>query len=118
MKRQFLNTADMLAIVGDSEQSGDGMMIIDMGTHMLSGQVGSQNLLQVAIPGLEDRARTFPPLHGVLLMPGEPFLGGQNPLLEQIHISAQVSTKLTESTKMLWRVFREGKGACRLFCDR
>lgn len=37
---------------------------------MLTGQVGSQNLLQVAIPGLEDRARTFAPLHGVLLMPG------------------------------------------------
>lgn len=46
-------------------------MIIDMGSHMLSGQVGSQNLLQVAVPGLEDRARTFAPLHGVLLMPGE-----------------------------------------------
>lgn len=46
-------------------------MIIDMGSHMLSGQVGSQNLLQVAVPGLEDRARSFPPLHGVLLMPGE-----------------------------------------------
>ena len=46
-------------------------MIIDMGTHMLTGQVGSQNLLQVAVPGLEDRARTFPPLLGVLLMPGK-----------------------------------------------
>ena len=45
-------------------------MIIDMGTHMLSGHVGSQNLLQVAVPGLEDRCRTFGPLQGVLLMPG------------------------------------------------
>lgn len=45
-------------------------MIIDMGTHMLSGHVGSQNLLQVAVPGLEDRCRTFVPLQGVLLMPG------------------------------------------------
>ena len=53
------------------EQIGARMMIIAMGTHMLSGQLGSQNLLQVAIPGLEDRARTFPPLHGVLLMPGK-----------------------------------------------
>lgn len=52
------------------ELCGDRLMIIDMGTHMLSGQVGSQNLLQVAIPGLEDRARTFTPLQGVLLMPG------------------------------------------------
>ncbi len=52
------------------EQSGDRLVIIDMGPHMLAGQVGSQNLLQVAIPGLEDRARTFAPLHGVLLMPG------------------------------------------------
>lgn len=47
------------------------MMIIDMGSHMLSGQVGSQNVLQVAVPGLEDRTRTFSPLHGVLLMPGK-----------------------------------------------
>ena len=47
------------------------MMIIDMGSHMLSGQVGSQNVLQVAVPGIEDRTRTFSPLHGVLLMPGE-----------------------------------------------
>ena len=45
-------------------------MIIDMGTHMLSGHVGSQNLLQVAVPGLEDRCRTFGPLQGVLLVPG------------------------------------------------
>lgn len=54
------------------EERGDRLMIIDMGTHMLSGQVGSQNVLQVAVPGIEDRARTFPPLHGVLLLPGEP----------------------------------------------
>jgi len=54
------------------EQSGDRLIIIDMGSHMLTGQVGSQNLLQVAVPGLEDRARTFAPLHGVLLMPGRP----------------------------------------------
>ena len=53
------------------EQCGDRLMIIDMGSHMLSGQVGSQNVLQVAVPGLEDRARTFAPLHGVLLMPGK-----------------------------------------------
>lgn len=53
-----------------AEQSGDRLIIIDMGSHMLTGQVGSQNLLQVAVPGLEDRARTFSPLHGVLLMPG------------------------------------------------
>ena len=54
------------------EQSGDRLIIIDMGSHMLTGQIGSQNLLQVAVPGLEDRARTFAPLHGVLLMPGGP----------------------------------------------
>ena len=53
-------------------QSGDRLIIIDMGSHMLTGQVGSQNLLQVAVPGLEDRARTFAPLQGVLLMPGGP----------------------------------------------
>ena len=61
------------------------MMIIDMGTHMLSGQVGSQNLLQVAVPGLEDRARTFPPLHGVLLMPGEPFSACTTRQLDRYH---------------------------------
>ena len=57
--------------VGMQKHSEDRLMIIDMGSHMLSGQVGSQNLLQVAVPGLEDRARCFPPLHGVLLMPGK-----------------------------------------------
>lgn len=63
-------------------------MVIDMGSHMLSGQVGSQNLLQLAVPGLEDRARTFSPLHGVLLMPGESRLGTR--LLElAVHATEQ-----------------------------
>lgn len=62
-----------------------------MGSHMLSGQVGSQNLLQVAVPGLEDRARTFSPLHGVLLMPGESPLETHLPQLP-VHATEQAAT--------------------------
>ena len=46
-------------------------MCIDMGQYLLQDVVGSHLLVQVAIPGLEDRARCFPPLSGVGMTAGE-----------------------------------------------
>lgn len=37
-------------------------MIVHMGMHMLEGMSGIMQLYQIAIPGMEDRARILPPL--------------------------------------------------------
>ncbi|KAK9794009.1 hypothetical protein WJX73_008843 [Symbiochloris irregularis] len=38
------------------------VIVLSMGTHLLSGDPGPQQLMQIAIPGLEDRTRALPPL--------------------------------------------------------
>ena len=50
---------------------GKGIQVLDMGSHMLEG-LGSHALLQVLVPGLEDRAREFPPLPSIVFKTGAP----------------------------------------------
>lgn len=45
-------------------------MCIDMGTHLLQHIAGAQSLMQIAVPGLEERARWYPVLRSISLSPG------------------------------------------------
>ena len=40
------------------------MLLIDMGHYLLTGVAGTHLVVQIAIPGLEERVRSFPPLQG------------------------------------------------------
>lgn len=46
--------------------------IIDMGTHMLPRLPGLQLVVQLLVPGLEERARAFAPLISSQHTPGTP----------------------------------------------
>ena len=50
--------------------AGDALTFIDMGTHLLHNVGGAQLLVQIAIPGLEERARWYPALRSIALSPG------------------------------------------------
>lgn len=50
--------------------SGDGIMVIDMGTHVLPRIQGAHLLIQIAVPGLEERARFLPALRSIPVSPG------------------------------------------------
>lgn len=45
-------------------------MVMDMGSHMLPGVNGSHLVIQVLVPGLEERAREFPALSTMILKTG------------------------------------------------
>ena len=51
---------------------GAGLVVIDMGTHILPKIPNAQLLVQVAVPGLEERARCLPPLRSKEMSPGRP----------------------------------------------
>ena len=42
-----------------------GVTLVDLGEHMLPNLMGSYILLQVLVPGLEDRAWVLPPLRTI-----------------------------------------------------
>ncbi len=47
-------------------------MVVDMGLHLLTGLPEAQQLHQVLVPGLQERARRLPPLQSAQqLSPGE-----------------------------------------------
>ena len=49
---------------------GAGLVVIDMGTHILPKIPNAQLLIQIAVPGLEERARCLPPLRCKEMSPG------------------------------------------------
>lgn len=53
-----------------SEGTAAGLTILDMGQHMLPKVRGSHLIVQVLVPGLEERARTTAPLGSVAMSPG------------------------------------------------
>ena len=52
------------------EGTAAGLTILDMGQHMLPKVRGSHLIVQVLVPGLEERARTTAPLGSVAMSPG------------------------------------------------
>ena len=50
---------------------GAGLVVIDMGTHILPKIPNAQLLIQIAVPGLEERARCLPPLRCKEMSPGK-----------------------------------------------
>ena len=54
-----------------SQQSIMGVSILDMGQHMLPKVPGSHLIIQVLVPGLEERARATAPLASVAMSPGK-----------------------------------------------
>ncbi|KAK9800253.1 hypothetical protein WJX73_007523 [Symbiochloris irregularis] len=54
---------------GDQVQS-DSVRVIDMGTHLLSKLTGARLVVQLLVPGLEERARALPPLCSLHHTPG------------------------------------------------
>ena len=52
------------------DRQGAGIMVIDMGTHVLQKAPGSHLLVQVAVPGLEERTRSTVQASSAMLQPG------------------------------------------------
>lgn len=48
-----------------------GLTVLDMGQHMLPKVAGAHLIVQVLVPGLEERAHAMPPLSSVAMSPGE-----------------------------------------------
>ena len=46
-------------------------MVIDMGVHVLSKAPGAHGLVQIAVPGLEERARSGLATSTAMLQPGD-----------------------------------------------
>ena len=63
----------------DAGSTGEGIMVVDMGTHVLSQVQGAHSLIQIAVPGLEERIRFLPALRSIQMSPG----GSQPPLRPQ-----------------------------------
>ncbi|KAK9791857.1 hypothetical protein WJX73_005571 [Symbiochloris irregularis] len=55
---------------GPKTVAGEGIMVVDMGTHCLPGLPGAHALMQIAVPGLEERVRFSRPLCSIPLSPG------------------------------------------------
>ena len=53
---------DLLWACAEVRQEGSGLMVMDMGQHVVQDYPQPMSLHQVLLPGLEDRARAFPPL--------------------------------------------------------
>ena len=70
VSRPVAETGYVLA--APARQQGAGVMVIDMGTHILPKVAGAQLLVQIGVPGLEERARCSPPLRSRELTPGKP----------------------------------------------
>lgn len=64
----------MLAAGSEPDISREGVMVMDMGLHAIPTLVEPQQMIQVLVPGVEERARHLPPLATFgRLMPGTPF---------------------------------------------
>lgn len=63
--------AVLLAV--EIRQDGNGLVLVDMGQHVVQDYPQPLALHQVLLPGLGDRARAFPPLNSARqLAPGMP----------------------------------------------
>lgn len=60
----------MQRLAAGQEAAQDTVSIADMGTHMLRGLPGLHLVVQVLVPGLEERARILPPLTSSFNTPG------------------------------------------------
>ena len=53
-----------------TEGTAAGLTVLDMGQHMLPKVAGSHLIIQILVPGLEERARATAPLASVAMSPG------------------------------------------------
>lgn len=58
---------DLMAgvFVSAEEVSENGLVVVEMGTHVISQDLEAMSLYQVLVPGLEERAPVFPPLTSI-----------------------------------------------------
>ena len=64
------NTSAVLA-GSEPDNTREGVMVMDMGLHAIPTLVEPQQIIQILIPGVEERARHLPPLTSTSrLMPG------------------------------------------------
>ncbi len=64
--------AQIVAAGSEPDNTREGVMVMDMGLHAIPTLVEPQQIIQVLIPGVEERARHLPPLmSSSRLMPGE-----------------------------------------------
>ena len=56
----------------EPDNTREGVMVMDMGLHAIPTLVEPQQIIQVLVPGVEERARHLPPLtSSSRLMPGQ-----------------------------------------------
>ena len=61
-----------MPVGSEPDNTREGVMVMDMGLHAIPTLVEPQQIIQVLIPGVEERARHLPPLmSSSRLMPGE-----------------------------------------------
>ncbi len=62
----------IMPVGSEPDNTREGVMVMDMGLHAIPTLVEPQQIIQVLIPGVEERARHLPPLmSSSRLMPGE-----------------------------------------------
>ena len=86
-------------------QQGAGLIVIDMGSHILPKVPGAQLLIQIAVPGLEERARCLPPLRSKELTPGKP-LTDDFVALSVMHEARLLSACCSRKECLAWRSVR------------
>ena len=77
-----------MPVGSEPDNTREGVMVMDMGLHAIPTLVEPQQIIQVLIPGVEERARHLPPLmSSSRLMPGEylaPLLPWYGPLANKV----------------------------------
>ena len=76
-----------MPVGSEPDNTREGVMVMDMGLHAIPTLVEPQQIIQVLIPGVEERARHLPPLmSSSRLMPGEylALLPWYGPLANQV----------------------------------
>ena len=56
---------------GADHKRRETICVVDMGLHLLPLMTGARLVLQMLVPGLEDRARALPPLRSLRHTPGK-----------------------------------------------
>ena len=67
------STHAVVCVAAATQQNASvpGLTVLDMGQHMLPKVAGAHLIVQVLVPGLEERAHAMPPLSSVAMSPGE-----------------------------------------------
>ena len=96
LSRQPVNVADVPCLQAGQEATQETVTIADMGMHMLRALPGLHLVVQVLVPGLEERARILPPLTSSFSTPGAAWgwavtQGGPGCVLH-LHISVMLSS--------------------------